>query len=160
MAHRVLRAGQVAEVDVDLVDAAVFDQRRHLGHGGLELARVVAVLLEVHRQQHGVRRQRGRLHQAHAGVHAVVARRVGGGGGHAAAGVAGQGGIAARAVGQQHRLVAPPAADHHRLAEEVGVAQQLHRRIEGVHVEVGDPAAGGHGSARGLAGTVGAVGSD
>jgi hypothetical protein len=32
----VLRAGQVGQVDVDLVDAAVLDQRRHLGHRGLE----------------------------------------------------------------------------------------------------------------------------
>ena len=40
---RLLRAGHVGQVDVDLVDAAVLDQRRDLGHRRLEEARVVAV---------------------------------------------------------------------------------------------------------------------
>jgi hypothetical protein len=38
----------------------------------------------------------------------------------------------------------PPAADNERLAAELRVAQQLDRRIERVHVEVGDEA-GSHG---------------
>jgi hypothetical protein len=85
--------------------------------------------------------QRGGLHQAHAAADAEIARRVGGGGDDAAPGIAGQRGEAAGAVGQQRGLVAAAAADDHRLALELRVAQQFHRGIEGVHVQVGDPAA-------------------
>ena len=87
----------------------------------------------------GLRRELGGLHQAHARSHPVIACRVGGGGDHAAALVGGQRGELARAVVAQVRLVAPAAADDHRLPGQLGVAQQLDRRVEGVYVEVGDP---------------------
>jgi hypothetical protein len=70
VAHGVLRAGHVAQVDVDLVDAAVLDHRRHLGHRGLEQARIAAVLVEVHRQQHRLRARAARPSSAHAELHA------------------------------------------------------------------------------------------
>ena len=37
-------------------------------------------------------------------------------------------------------LVAPAAADHDRPAVQFGVSQSLHGCVEGIHVEVGDPA--------------------
>ena len=138
---RVVHAGDLRQVDVDLVDAAVLDVRRDLGDRGLEEARIVPVLVEVGRQQHRVGRQQRGLHQAHARMHAEVARRVGGGGDHAAAGVAAQRRETQAAVGQAFGLMAPPAADHHRQPAQLRVAQQLDRRVERVHVEVGDPAA-------------------
>ncbi len=144
VADRVVHAGHVAEVDVDLVDAAVLDHRRDLGDRGLEQARVAPVLVEVDRQQHRVGAARGGLHQPHPGMHAMVARGVGGGRDDAAAGVVAQRREAPRAVGQALGLVAPAAADDHRLAGQFRVAQQFDGRVEGVHVEVGDPAPGSH----------------
>jgi hypothetical protein len=147
VADRVVDTGHRAQVDVDLVDAAVLDQRRHLHDRRLEQPRVAAVLVEIHRQQHRVGRALRGLHQPHARVHAEVARRVGGGRDHAAALVVAKRRERARAVGVDHRLVAPPAADHHRQPAQLGIAQQLDRCIERVHVEVGDPArCGGHGA--------------
>jgi hypothetical protein len=39
---------------------------------------------------------------------------------------------------QQVIFFAPSAANDHRQAFELGVAQQLDRRVKGVHVEVGN----------------------
>src|SRR5690606_35257476 len=50
-----------AEVDIDLVDAAVLDQRRDLRHRRLEQARVVTIGRKVHRQQYRVGGEFGRL---------------------------------------------------------------------------------------------------
>ena len=68
-----------------------------------------------------------------------------------AARVFAQRGKAPRAVGLQLRLVASAAADHDWQAAQLGIAQQLDRRVEGVHVEVRDeaPEFGGHGRKRG-----------
>ena len=132
---------QVGEVDVDLVDAAVFDLRRDRAHRLLEHARITAVFVEVGRQQHRVGRERGGLHQAHARIHAERARFVGGGRDHAAAGVVAQRRELARVVLADRvlgRLVAAPAADHERPAAQLGIAQQLDGRIERIHVEMGD----------------------
>ena len=38
------------------------------------------------------------------------------------------------------RTLVAPAADHHGQATQFGVAQEFDRRIEGVHVEMGDAA--------------------
>ena len=133
--------GTCAQVDVDLVDAAVLDQRRDFGHRRLEHLRVAPVGVEVHRQQHRIRRAQCGLHHAHGREHAQVARGIGGGGDDTAAGVVTQFGEAPGAVGLHLRLVAPPAADDHRLAQQLRVAQQLHGGVERVHVEVRDPAA-------------------
>ena len=46
-----------------------------VAHGRLEEPRVAAVLVEVHRQQHGLRRPLRGAHQAHRRVHAEGARR-------------------------------------------------------------------------------------
>ena len=100
--RRVTRARNIGEVEVDLVDAAVFDRGREPGDGHLEQARELAVFVEVGGQQDRVGRQRRRLHQPHAGVHAQRPRLVGGGGDHAAAGVVA---AAARSVGYRR----PPA---------------------------------------------------
>jgi hypothetical protein len=133
---------QGTEVDVDLIDAAILDVRRHGGDGGLEQARVVAIGVEVDRQQDRVGRQLRRLHHAHAGEHAQRPRLVGRGGDHAAPDVVAHPGKSAAAVGEQFRLVDAAPADHHRLAAQLGIAQQLDRGIEGVHVQVCDAARG------------------
>jgi len=133
-------ARHVGQVDIDLIDAAVFDFRRDAQHGLLEQPRIVAVGVEVHRQQHRVRRQLGRLHHAHRRADAERPRFVGGGGDDAAADVVAQPGEAARAVGLGDRLVVAPAADDDGLAAQLGILQQFHGRVEGVHVQVGDAA--------------------
>src|SRR3990167_9436562 len=83
-----LAAGHLGEVDVDLVHAAVLHHRRDLQDGALEQARDAAHFVKVHRQQDGLRAELGRLHEPHGRAHAELARRVGGGGDHAAPGVA------------------------------------------------------------------------
>mmetsp|Transcript_6770 Transcript_6770/g.28501 ORF Transcript_6770/g.28501 Transcript_6770/m.28501 type:complete len:408 (+) Transcript_6770:2174-3397(+) len=142
VADRVAHTGHVAQVDVDLVDAAVLDDRRDLGDRGLEQARVVAVAVEVGRQQDGIGGAQRGLHQAHGREHAEVARGVGGGRHHAAAGVVAQPGVFPAPILELLRSVGPPSADHHRFALELRIAQQLDGRVESVHVEVGDPAVG------------------
>ena len=53
--NRARLAGQFGRVDVDLIDATVFDGRRDFRDGGLEQARVGAVFVEVERQRQGMR---------------------------------------------------------------------------------------------------------
>ena len=120
-----VHAGQRAQVDVDLVDAAVFDQRCDRAHRGLERQRVLAVFVKVHRQQHRVRREPGRLHHAHRRADAKRPRFVSRGRDHAAPDIVAHPGEAARAVGQKLRLMALPTTDHNRHATQLGVAQQL-----------------------------------
>jgi len=151
--HGVLSPGHVGEVDVGLVDAAVLDLRRDLGHRRLEQSRVATVLVEVGRQQHHLGRERRGLHEAHARMHTQRPCLVRGGRDDTPSRVLDQPSVTAGAVGQQLGLMPVAAADHHRLTAQVRVAQQLHRRVEGVHVEVGDVA--GHGNGAGTAaGTV------
>ena len=146
--HRLLDAacealpvvGQVAQVDVDFVDAAIFDLRCDGRHGRLEQARVMAVGVEIDRQQDRVRRQFRRLHDAHGGEHAQRAGFVGRGGDDAAAGIVAQAEKAPTAVGQQLRLLVAAAADHHGQTAQFGVAQELDGCVEGIHVEVSDAA--------------------
>ncbi len=149
-----LAARHVGEIDVDLVDASVLDQRRDLADGGLEGARELAHLVEIDRQHQRLRAQLRRLHHAHGRADAELARRVGGGGDDPAPDVVleqrkGVGrDLAQGPIGEplSDDLVdlAPAAADHHRQAFELWVAQQLDRREEGVHVKVGDAADQGH----------------
>ena len=136
-----LSAGQVGQVDVDLVDAAVLDDRGDGTNGCLEEPRVVAVPVEIDRQQHSVGCQLRGLHRAHRREHAECARLVGAGRHHAAPGVVAQQRIAAGTVAAVHRLVPPPAADHNRTASQIGITQQLDGGVKGVHVEVGNQAA-------------------
>jgi hypothetical protein len=103
-------------------------------------ARVAAVLVEVGGQQQRVRRQCSGFHQAHARMQPKCAGRISGGGDDTAAAVLPQRGVAARAIGHQFGLMAPAAADDDRPAVEFRVAQQFDRRVERVHVEVGDVA--------------------
>jgi hypothetical protein len=130
----------VGQVDIDFIDAAVFDVRRDGGHGVLEQARHLAVGVEIDRQQDGVRRQLGRLHHAHGRAHAQRARLVGGGGDDAAPDIVAQARKRVAAVRPRHRLGVAPAADDHRQAAQLGIAQQLDGRIKRVHVEVGNAA--------------------
>jgi len=139
----VVNAGQLAEVDVDLVDAAVLDDRRDASHGRLEQARVLAVFVEVDRQQDCVGREHGRLHHAHGREDAELARFVGARRDDAAADVVTQREKAARAVGLQQRLAVAAAADHDRQPAQLRIAQQFDRRVERIHVEVSDQPAHG-----------------
>ena len=141
------RRMHVGQVDVDLVDAVVLDLRRDRAHRGLEQPRILAVRVEVGRQQHRVGRELRGLHQAHRRVQAERPRLVGRRGDDAAPDVAAQrreradratrGGI-----DRLHRLMAAPAADDDRPSRELRIAQELDRRIEGVHVEMRDQAGG------------------
>jgi len=148
LAHRVLDAlreraglvGQRAQVEVDLVDAAVFALGCDARDGGLEESRVMAIGGEIDRQQDRVRRQAGRLHDAHRRRDAQRACFVGGGGDDAAADVVAQACELPAAIRQQQRLLRTAAADHQRLATQFRVAQQIDRGVEGVHVEVRDAA--------------------
>ena len=145
-----LAAGYLGKVDVHLVHPPVFHQRGDVGDDGFKALRVMPVLRKVHRQQHRLRAQLGRFHQAHGRAHTKLARRVGGCGNDAAPGVvAQQRKFGNRDVVQgpagvaQHQVfvnLAPPATDHHRQALELRVAQQLHRRVKRVHIQVGDAA--------------------
>ena len=63
---------------------------------------------------------------------------VSGGGDDAAADIIAQLVILELAVYPRLGLVPGAAADHHRLAAQLGVAQQLHRRVESVHIQVCD----------------------
>jgi hypothetical protein len=135
-----LGTGHVGEVDVDLVDAPVFDLWCQAPHGGLEQARVPAVFVEVHWQQHRLGCELRGLHDAHARVGTQGPRLVGGGGDHAAAGIVGQARKATRAVGRPHRRMGSASANDHRLPAKLGIAQEFHRRVERVHVEMGDEA--------------------
>jgi hypothetical protein len=75
-----------------------------------------------------------------AGENAERARLIGRGGYHAAADVVAQAEKASTSVGQEFGLLIATAADDHGQAAQFGVAQEFDRRIEGVHVEMGDAA--------------------
>ena len=159
-----LAAGHVGEVDVDLIHATVFHERRDLGDDGFEAARKVPVTLKVHRQQNGVGAQLGGLHQAHGRADAKGAGGVGGRGDHTSAGVAQQArekgqrnvaqaiqkglgvpfaiGVGGLQLSQQIVLAPPSTANDHRQALELRVTHELAGRVERVHVEVGDAADG------------------
>ncbi len=115
-------AFHLGEIDVNLIDAAIFDRVHLAGERRLEQLRVAAILVEIDWQKHAGRAQVERFAQRHAGADAEGARLVGGGGDHTAA----------------VRLAA--TADRHRQAAQRRAPQQLDRRIEGIHVEVGDAA--------------------
>ncbi len=130
-AHRLLDAGadigalawDVAQVDVDLVDAAVFDLARECGDGGLEQAGVVPVRVEIRRQQDGVGGELRGLHHAHGGEYAQRAGFVGGRGDHAAPGIVAQPGKAPAAVGKYLRYRISSTTDHHGHAAQFRVSQ-------------------------------------
>ena len=130
--------GKVGKIDVDLVDAPVFDQRGDAGHGGLEAPGVVAIGLEIGRQQDGIGGQLCRFHQAHAGKDAERAGFISRGGNDATPDIVAQAGKALAAVGLADRPMHAAPANHHGLAAQFRVVQQLDRGKEGIHVEVGD----------------------
>ena len=109
---------QRCQIEIDLVDAAVFDRIGHLPDCSLELARDHAVALEIDRQKDAVRAFSRRNRQWHARVDAECACFIRGGRHHAAAG----------------RITTP--ADGHRAAAQVRTAQQFDRRVKGIHVEM------------------------
>ncbi|OIQ64687.1 hypothetical protein GALL_537610 [mine drainage metagenome] len=145
-----LAAGDLGEVNVDLIDTPVFNLWRNVGNDALEEAGVVPVLGKIDRQQNRLRTQLGRFHQAHGRADAKLACRIGGGGDDPAPGVIGQAGKVfyrdfagwPMRVGLLQSLVdSPPGtANDHRQAFELRVAQQLHRGVKGIHVEVGNSA--------------------
>ena len=145
-----LPAGHLGQVQVHLVYAPVFHQRRNFGQHAFKLAREFAVFLKIHWQQQRLRAQLGRLHHAHGRAYAKLARCISGCGDHPAPGVVsqhGEGGwrdLRDRRVGilraQSIVQSAPTAAYHHRQALELRVTQQLYRCVEGIHVQVGNAA--------------------
>ena len=136
----------VRQVDVDLVDAVVLDPRRDRAHRVLEEPRVFPVRVEIGGQQHGVRRELRRLHQPHGRMQAQRARLVGRGRDDAATGVVAQcrerADRSAGAGVHEPRLVPAATTDDDRPADELRIAQQLDRRVEGVHVEMRDQSGG------------------
>ena len=142
--------GDVGQVDVDLVDAAILDVRGDRANGGLEQARIVTVRVEVDRQQDRIGCQRGRLHHAHRRMQAQRARFVRRRRDDAAPRVATERRERAHDVVRQRvdvfgRLMATAAADDDGFAAQLGIAQELDRRVERIHVEMCDERfAGGH----------------
>ena len=134
-----LAAIRVREIDIDLIDAAIFDHRREVRDLGLEFARVMAVLVEIHRQQDGVRAKLCCLHQPHGRVHTKLARRIGSGGDHPTPRIVAQP-RKRRGVGRCADVVhsSPAAADDHRQAAKLRISQQFDRGIERVHVQMRD----------------------
>ena len=109
------------EIDIDLVDASVLDDRCDLRDHVLEPARVVTVALEISAQQDRLWAALGRLHEPHGRMHAELARRVAGRGHDAATHIIAQ----AREAhgGRCDGALGAAAADHHGLADELWVAQ-------------------------------------
>ena len=137
----------VGQIDVDLVDAVVLDPRRDRAHRVLEETRVLPVGVEIDRQQHGVGRELRGFHEPHGRVEAERARRVGRGRGHAPSRIVAQrrelaDRLARDRVRHPLRLVSSAASDHDRKAGELRVAQELHRRVERIHVEMRDHSGG------------------
>src|SRR5271154_396511 len=95
----------------------------------------MSILIEVHWQQYRVRAMPGGLHQTHGRVDAEFARRVGSGSHHTATRIILQPCKIRRGT---VRLSDGPsaAADYDRQALKLRVAQQLHRRIKGVHIKM------------------------
>ena len=139
----VKRSGKLGQIDIDFVYTAVFDYRCDRAYCSLEKTGILSVLVEIDRQQHGVRGKCRCLHHAHARVHAERTCFVSAGGDHAAAGVVAQPCVFAGAVRACRRLVAPAAPDSDRLTAQIRVTQQLDRRVESVHVEVSNEAGRG-----------------
>ena len=83
-----LPARHVGEVNVNLIHAPVFHHGRKFTHDVFEAARVIAVLVEIHRQQNRVRAQLCRFHHTHGRAHTKCTRRIRGRGDHTASGVA------------------------------------------------------------------------
>ncbi len=130
------------EIDINFIDAHVLDDGTQMGHGLLEAGRILAVGLEIGWQQDTIGRQPGGLHDAHGGKHAERARRIGGGGDDAAPHVVAHARKLPRAILLQHGLLQPAAADDDGFAAQFRILQQFDGGKEGIHVQVGNPAAG------------------
>ena len=118
--HRRLRREEPGQLDVGLVEADHFDglrvgaQDRHHLAGGLAVGAEVGA--QVDRVGQPPPRDRGRHRRVDPGQPArLIARR-------------------------RHHRPRPRAADDHRLALQLRPAPQLDRRVEGVHVQMGDAA--------------------
>ena len=83
-----LAARHLCEINVNLVYAAVFHERRNFRDDVFEDFRVVPVLIEIHRQQNGLRAEFGGFHQPHGRANAKLPGRIGGRGDNAATGIA------------------------------------------------------------------------
>ena len=118
-AQRLLDAG---EVGVALVDADLLDALEVVADGRPDLLRGRPVGLEVGRDEDGLRAQPPRARGRHRGADPVPA------------------GLVGRRRDDRAR---PGARDDDGLAPQLGPAQQLDGRVEGVAVEVRDDALGG-----------------
>ena len=135
----------VTKVDVDFVDATIFDAGSDGGHGRLEQRGIVTIGLKVGRQQNGIRCHPSRLHQAHPGKHPKGARLIGGGRDHATPRILAKPCVSqlAMVIGDGSRHIAPAHDD--RLPTQLGVAQQLNGCKKRIHVQVCDSPWGFHG---------------
>ncbi len=118
-AHRGVRGRQAAQVEVGLVQADDLDHVDGGPHDRHHLARGLAVVGEVGREEHALRAQPPRPRGRHGRADAEPPRLVGGRG---------------------HDRARSGAGDDHRPAPELGPAAQLDRDVERVHVEVRDAA--------------------
>jgi hypothetical protein len=115
--------GVLGDVEVGLVERERLDQRRHGAEEREHLGRHGPVFTEIGRHHRELRTEPDRTRHRHGGAHAERASLVARGGHHAAA--------------------LRPAADGDRLPAQFRPVALLHGRIEGVHVDVDDPAHGG-----------------
>ena len=135
MCQRRRLAGDVRQVDVDLVYAAILDVRGDHGHRRLEAPGVAAIFVEVGGQQDGVGGKCGCLHETHGGIHAQAPRRVVRRGRDAAPDVLAQTGEVLE-VSSRPWAGTPSATDHHRQALELRVAEQFDGCVKGIHVQM------------------------
>ncbi len=117
--HRRVRGGQPGQLEVGLVEPDHLDRLHVRPHDRHHLARGLAVVGEVRRQEHPVGTQPPRAGRRDRRADAEAPRLVGG--------------------GRDHRARAAPGDDH-RQSSQLRTPAQLDRHVERVHVEMGDAA--------------------
>ena len=125
---------RVGELGIDFVDATILHARRMSKHHLFKAAREMMVLLEIHRQEDGIRTEFCSLHQAHARVHTKGARLIRGRGNYTAPGIIAQAAKLATIFGTFSATT--PAADNHGSATQLRVSQQLDGSVERIHIDV------------------------
>ena len=111
------QAAGAGDVEERLVQAERLDERGDRTEQLHQPTRDLGVVLMVAGQEHRVGAQATRPHRRHGRVHPVAARLVG---------------------RRRDDAARAGSADDHRPAAQLGAAQQLHRRVERVHVDVQD----------------------
>ena len=153
-----LTTWDVGEVDVNLIHTSVFHHGRNFSHDTFKSVGIVTVLRKIDRQQNGVRAELGRFHDPHGRTHTKSPRCIGGGGDDTTAGVAlqtrkylernfrqvsrGPFTFSLQDAHTPQQIIFTPTstAYDYRQALELGVAQQLHRCVKRIHVQMGNAA--------------------